>query len=57
MSCLYLLKDTPQYLKDIDVIKSIGYGNQSKGVTATLPVNNYANERIRDWLLKPYNID
>ena len=53
MNCLWLLKDTPQYLKDIDVIKAMGYGNNSKGVNATLPVNNYANERIRDWLLKP----
>jgi hypothetical protein len=57
MSSLSLLKDTPEYLKDIDVIKSIGYGNQSKGVNASMPVNNYANERIRDWLLKPINID
>ena len=52
-NCLWLLKDTPQYLKDVDVVKAIGYGNNAKGVNATLPVNNYANERIRDWLLKP----
>lgn len=57
MSSLSLLKDTPEYLKDIDVIKSIGYGNQSKGVNASTPVNNYANDRIRDWLLKPINVD
>ncbi|MCI6614908.1 MAG: hypothetical protein MSC51_03615 [Mollicutes bacterium] len=52
-NCLWLLKDTPQYLKDVDVVKAMGYGNNAKGVNATLPVNNYANERIRDWLLKP----
>lgn len=52
-NCLWLLKDTPQYLKDVDVVKAIGYGNNAKGVNATLPVNNYANEKIRDWLLKP----
>lgn len=52
-NCLWLLKDTPQYLKDVDIVKTIGYGNNAKGVNATLPVNNYANERIRDWLLKP----
>lgn len=57
MSSLSLLKDTPTYLKDMDVIKTIGYGNQSKGVNAITAVNNYANERIKDWLLKPLNID
>ena len=53
MNCVYLLAETPEYLKDKQIIKDIGYGNKSRGVVATLPVNNYANERIRDWLLTP----
>lgn len=53
MNCLYLLADTPEYLKDKDIIKNIGVGNNSKGVKATKPVNDYANRLIRDWLLKP----
>lgn len=53
MNCLYLLADTPEYLKDKDIIKNIGIGNNSKGVKATKPVNDYANRLIRDWLLKP----
>lgn len=56
MNCLYLLADTPEYLKDKDVIKNIGVGNNSKGVKATKPVNDYANRLIRDWLLKPVTI-
>lgn len=54
MNCTYLLADTPEYLKDEDKIKTIGIGNKSKGVNASAPVNNYANDLIRDWLLKPY---
>lgn len=53
MNCLYMLADTPEYLKDKDIIKNIGIGNNSKGVKATKPVNDYANRLIRDWLLKP----
>ena len=53
MNCLYLLAETPEYLKDKDIIKKIGYGNTSRGVTATKPVNDYANTLIRNWLLMP----
>ena len=53
MHCLHLLADTPEYLKDKDLIKSIGQNNKSKGVNATAPINGYANTLIRDWLLKP----
>lgn len=53
MNCLWMLADTPEYLRDKDIIKSIGIGNKSKGVNATAAVNNYANRLIREWLLKP----
>lgn len=53
MNCLHLLADTPEYLKDKQIIKEIGWGNKSKGVVASLPVNNYANELIKEWLIKP----
>ena len=56
MHCLHLLADTPEYLKDKDLIKSIGQNNKSKGVNATAPINGYANTLIRDWLLKPVTI-
>lgn len=52
-NCIHLLADTPEYLKDREIIKSIGYGNKAKGVNAIVAVNNFANDLIRDWLLKP----
>lgn len=52
-SCLHLLADTPEYLRDKQIIKSIGYGNSSKGITATAGVKNYGYGLIRDWLIKP----
>lgn len=54
MNCLYLLADTPTYLKDRQIIKTIGIGNTSKGVNATAGVNAYADTLVRDWLLRPY---
>lgn len=53
MGCLHLLADVPEYLRDKQLIKTLGYGNTAKGVNATLPINNFANSLIRDWLLKP----
>ena len=53
MNCLYLLAETPQYLKDQQIIKEIGYGNKSRGVNATHSINNYADQLTREWLIKP----
>ena len=53
MNSTHLLADTPEYLKDRQMIKGGSYGNVSKGVPATNAINNYANSLIRDWLLKP----
>lgn len=56
MRCTYLLADTPEYLRDKDLIKGMGIGNGSKGVAATKPINDYANKLIRDWLLLPKTV-
>jgi hypothetical protein len=53
---LWMLADTPEYLKDKQIVKSGGFGNTAKGVRATVPVINYAFRVIRDWLLKPVPI-
>lgn len=53
MNCIYLLAETPQYLKDQQVIKEIGYGNKARGVNATHAVNVYADQLTREWLIKP----
>lgn len=56
MNSLHLMADTPEYLKNKQLIKSIGFGNASKGITATVPIKNFAFGLIRDWLLKPITI-
>ena len=53
MNSLHLLADTPEYLKQRQLIKTTGYGNSSKGVSATVPIKNFGFTLIRDWLLKP----
>lgn len=52
-SCTHLLADTPEYLREKQLISSIGYGNKAKGVHATVPIIKYGFRLIRDWLLKP----
>ena len=49
----YLLATTPEYLKDRQLITSIGYGNKACGIRATVPIIKYGFRLIRDWLLKP----
>lgn len=57
MNSLHLLADVPEYLKDKQLVKTLGYGNTSKGVNATLPINNFANQLIREWLIKPIPVE
>lgn len=56
MNSLHLLADTPEYLKNRQLIKATGWGNSSKGITATLPIKNFAFGLIRDWLIKPVTV-
>lgn len=56
MNCLRLMADTPEYLKQKQIIKVSGFGNSSKGITGTVPVFNFAYTLIRDWLLKPVTV-
>lgn len=53
MNSLHLMADTPEYLKNRQILKASTFGNASKGCPATVPVINFAMERLRDWLLKP----
>jgi hypothetical protein len=53
MQCTHLLADTPEYLRDKQLVKYSSFGSNAKGVNATAAINNYANGLIRDWLLKP----
>lgn len=53
MQCTHLLADTPEYLRDKQLIKYSAFGSNSKGINASAAINNYANSLIRDWLLQP----
>ena len=53
MNCTHLLADTPEYLRDKQMVKYSSFGSNQKGVNATAAINNYANGLIRDWLMKP----
>lgn len=50
--CTHLLADTPEYLRDKQLIKDTGYGNKAKGIVATNGIKAYGYRLIRDWLLK-----
>ena len=56
MSCTHLLADTPEYLRDKQLVKYSSFGSNSKGVNASAPINNYANKLTKDWLMKPVTI-
>lgn len=53
LQCTHLLADTPEYLRDKQLVKYSAFGSNAKGVNATAAINNYANSLIRDWLLQP----
>lgn len=53
MNSLHLMADTPKFLRNKQIVKTSTFGNSSKGCPATVPVINFAMERIKDWLLKP----
>lgn len=50
---VYLLAETPQYLRDRQLVGSTSFGNSAYGIRATPPIINYGFRLIRDWLLKP----
>lgn len=52
MHSTYLLADTPQYLRDKQIIKYSSFGSSAKGISAIAPVNNFANRLIKDWFNK-----
>lgn len=55
MGCTHLLAETPDYLREKQLIKYSSFGSNRYGVNANAAINNYANSLIRDWLLLPVN--
>ena len=56
MNCTHLLADTPEFLRDKQLIKYNSFGSNAKGVNASAAINAYANNLIRDWLMKPVTV-
>lgn len=56
MNCTHLLADTPEFLRDKQLIKYNNFGSNAKGVNASAAINAYANNLIRDWLMKSVTI-
>ena len=52
-SSINLLANTPDYLRDMGMVKYSAFGSNMKGVNASAAINNYANSLIKDWLVKP----
>lgn len=60
-NCVYKLADTPEYLKDRQLIKEIGYGNKGKGIpmyggSGKGGLRDYGFRLIKDWLLHPTTV-
>ena len=56
MNCTHLLAETPDYLREKQLIKYSNFGSNKYGVNASAAINNYANSLIREWLIKPVEI-
>lgn len=53
----FRLADTPEYLRDKQLVKYSSFGSNAKGVNVSAKINNFANRLIRDWLLMKVPIE
>lgn len=53
MNSLHYLAETPEYLRDKQLVKYSAFGNNKYGVNASAAINDYANREIKEWLIKP----
>lgn len=53
MNLIQYLADTPQILRDMDLVKGAGFGNTSKGTTASKFVNAWGRKLQSDWMISP----
>ena len=53
----FRLADTPEYLRDKQLIKYSSFGSNAKGVNVSANINNFANRLIKDWLLMKVPIE
>jgi len=53
-NALYLLADSPEILRDMDIVKSALFGNRAKGTRTTKEVIKLGKTLQRQWQLTPY---
>lgn len=53
-NALYLLADSPDILRDMEIVKSTLYGNRAKGTRTTKEVIKLGKTLQRQWMLTPY---
>lgn len=53
----FRLADTPEYLRDKQLVKYSSFGSNAKGVNVGANINNFANRLIKDWLLMKVPIE
>lgn len=56
LNCTHLLAETPEYLRDKQLVKYSAFGSNAYGVNASAGINEYGFRLIRDWLLKPCTV-
>lgn len=56
MNCTHYLAETPEYLREKQLVKYSAFGSNRYGVNAGAAINDYANNLLRDWLLKPETV-
>jgi len=56
-NALYLLSDTPEILRDMDIVKSVLHGNRAKGTRTTKEVIKLGKTLQRQWMLSQYEQD
>lgn len=53
----FRLADTPEYLRDKQLVKYSSFGSNAKGVNVSANINNFANRLVKDWLLMKVPIE
>ena len=56
-NALHLLADTPEILRDMEIVKSVLHGNRAKGTRTTSEVIGLGKTLQRQWMLSPYEIE
>ena len=56
-NALHLLADSPEILRDMEIVKSTLYGNRSKGTRTTAEVIKLGKTLQRQWMLSQYELE